>query len=254
MDKKYKKFYEIGNNRYYVLPIEDEVYIATETFIDIQGKLKFLKPKKLTQGLKLLHLSVPISVLFQEINNLKPNKKQDDLYNYMSDCKEIHEDDLQSMLRYPKLSEKHVKNKIFEYYSSAIEETKKELNNWYKEVSKSANLNKDGLAALKERYENNLKLLEKESPIHKDIVIDNIDDTAPLVVKTMLKSRDFKHLYTHKMSSFVNEVYLYDLDVFGQVTIYRIITVKNTVKSVDSFIYDKKLIKSLLDFMYENNI
>ena len=62
-----------------------------------------------------------------------------------------------------------------------------------------------------------------------------------------------EHLYTEKVTNFVNNVFLYDLDCFGTVTIYKVITVKNVVKSVESFIYDRKLIEELMKFIYEND-
>ena len=69
--KYYKKFYEVENNKYYILEADDELYVATESFLKI-GKKKFSnKYEELVQGFKLLELSAPIAVLFNLILDRK---------------------------------------------------------------------------------------------------------------------------------------------------------------------------------------
>ena len=70
LDKRYIKFFETGNNKYYLLPFSDELHIVTESILPIEKKFLFFKKKKdLVQGIKLLELTAPISMLFQEIIN-----------------------------------------------------------------------------------------------------------------------------------------------------------------------------------------
>ena len=76
MMKHYKKFYEIGNNRYYTIVADDEMYIASESFLQLGKKNLFRKQKYLNTGFKLLKFSSPIAQLFNALDNLEPSKKQ----------------------------------------------------------------------------------------------------------------------------------------------------------------------------------
>ena len=68
-----------------------------------------------------------------------------------------------------------------------------------------------------------------------------------------LMAKGLNHLFTEKVTTFVSNVYLYELDCFGTLTIYRVVTIKNVTKTIDTFIYDRKLIKKFLDHVYEND-
>ena len=74
--------------------------------------------------------------------------------------------------------------------------------------------------------------------------------TGSKIVKAMLNS-GLKHLYTEKVTSFANNIFLYEVDMFGTLTIYRIMEVKGVLKGFDSFVYDKKLIEEFLKVIYE---
>ena len=79
LDKRYIKFYETGNNKYYLLPFSDELHLVTESVMPIQKKFLFFKKKKdLVQGIKLLELTAPISMLFQEIINADIDVKDEE--------------------------------------------------------------------------------------------------------------------------------------------------------------------------------
>ena len=58
-------------------------------------------------------------------------------------------------------------------------------------------------------------------------------------------------LQARSVNAFTKNVFLYEQDEFGTLTIYKIITIKNVVKTIDTFIYDKKLIECLLKTLYE---
>ena len=58
-------------------------------------------------------------------------------------------------------------------------------------------------------------------------------------------------LQARSVNAFTKNVYLYEQDEFGTLTIYRLITIKNVVKTIDTFIYDKKLVECLLKTLYE---
>ena len=64
LGKDYKKFYQIGQNRYYLLKYDDELHLVTESFLKKPTFLFF--KKEIKQGLKLLKLTAPISILFQK--------------------------------------------------------------------------------------------------------------------------------------------------------------------------------------------
>ena len=126
--KHYDKFYEIGNNSYYKITADDDLYLATESFLNLGKRGLFRKQERLTQGFKLLKISPAVGVLFNELVNLKrlPNQKG------------ISED----MLKYKELNDNIVKEKIEESYNCAFAGAIKELDDWYKEREKD----------LKEKY------------------------------------------------------------------------------------------------------
>lgn len=246
MNKSYKKFYEIGNNRYYTLVADQELYIATESFIKVAPRFSFLKPKTLTQGLKLLKLTAPVTILFNLVVNTKLDKKRN------------KKDTADELLKYEVVDHKVVKDLIKAAYMDNVEQQKEELNEWLKDMRVEVEEKiSDGKGAVnaKEfeekmkvfytRYDRALKLIEKNNPLGKTIIVDDSQATA----FTKLKFVKVKHLYTEKVTNLVENKYFYELDTFGTLTIYRMITVKNVTKTIDTFIYDKKLLKELLEII-----
>lgn len=231
--KYYKKFYEVENNKYYVLEADDELYVATESVLKI-GKKKFSKKyEELVQGFKLLKLSAPVAVLFNLILDMEAKD------NPMSE----------DMITYEGLSNKFVKDSIKGNYDVVFDEQLKQLNEWYADLSKKV----DDKNRLIKKYNELKDHINRNNPIKNGLInLANIDYTECNIIRSMVKN-GLEHLYTEKVTNFVNNVFLYDLDCFGTVTIYKVITVKNVVKSVESFIYDRKLIEELMKFIYEND-
>lgn len=229
--KYYKKFYEIDNNRYSTIIADDEMFIATESFIKTGKKKLFRKEKELTTGFKVLKVSPAIMRLFVTLNNveLADNRKQrydsDDLLIYKHiDNKKLKED---------------IKNAYLEVYNGEIENVTKQRDELLEK-------GRENEAKICENYIKRLKNLnlmngiDLETPVH----------SGCMIIKTMLRE-GLEHLYTERVNAFTKNVYLYEQDEFGTLTIYKLITIKNIVKTIDTFIYDKKLIESLLNNLYE---
>lgn len=225
--KHYNKFYEIGSNRYYTITADDDIYIATESFLNVGKKRLFRKQDSIVMGFKLLKFSTPIAILFNEIDNLKKCKKQ----NYKG---------YDDMIEYVLLDNRKLKDKIEDTYNSVKKSEIKYLKDMIKTLENEKEI---------EFYKNEISKLEKLN-LMQDISIDDIEHTSNNIIKTMIRE-NLQHLYTEKVSAFCNNVFLYDQDCFGTITIYRITTVKNVVKTIDTFIYDKKVINALLRTMYE---
>lgn len=227
--KHYKKFYEIGNNRYYTIVADDEMYIASESFLQLGKKKLFRKQKYLNTGFKLLKFSTPIAQLFLALDNLEPEKKQrydsDDLviYNFI-DNKRLKED---------------IKSAYLLVYNTEIENVNKQMDEFIAQDKKE-------LAEQCKQYLENLKNLD----LMDGLDLETPEHTGCMIIKTMLRE-GLKHLFTERVNAFTKNVYLYEQDEFGTLTIYKIITVKNVVKTIDTFIYDKKLIECLLKTLYE---
>ena len=225
----YKKFYEIGNNRYYTIVADNEEYIASESFLNLGKKKLFRKQKSLVTGFKLLKFSPPIAQLFNALGNLKPSKKQ----RYDSD----------DLIIYEHINNKELKSNIKSAYEQVIENEVENLEKKYlKYLDDNKTLEADKCAAY-------LKDLRSLNPM------EGIDLTDPeysgcMLIKTMLRE-GLEHLYTERVNAFTKNVYLYEQDEFGNLIIYKIIAIKNVVKSVDTFIYDKKLVECLLKTLYE---
>lgn len=231
--KYYKKFYEVENNKYYILEADDELYVATESILKI-GKKKFSKKyEELVQGFKLLKLSAPVAVLF----------------NLMLDMKAKDNKASEDMITYEKLSNKFIKDSIKSNYDNVFDEQLKQLEEWYEDLSSKV----DDKKKLIKKYNELKDHINRNNPIKNGLInLTNVDYTECNIVRSMIKN-GLEHLYTEKVTNFVNNVFLYDLDCFGTVTIYKVTTVKNVVKSMESFIYDRKLIEELMKFIYEND-
>lgn len=227
--KHYKKFYEVGNNRYYTIVADDEMYIASESFLQLGKKKLFRKQKYLNTGFKLLKFSAPIAQLFNALNNLEPSKKQrydsDDLVIYEHiDNKKLKED---------------IKNSYLQVYNEEIENISKQRDEFIAQ----------GKTELADKCNDYLKQLENLD-LMNGIELESPDHTSCNIIRTMLRD-GLEHLFTERVNAFTKNVYLYEQDEFGTLTIYKIITIKNVAKTIDTFIYDKKLVESLLKTLYE---
>ena len=227
--KHYKKFYEIGNNRYYTIVADDEMYIGTESFLQLGKKRIFRKPKELNTGFKLLKFSSPIAQLFLSLDNLEPNEKQ----KYDSD----------DLITYNHIDNKKLKNDIKLSYMQVIQD---EIFNMEKQALE---LFEDGKTQEAQNCKIYIEDLRKLDPMD-GLDLETPEYTGCMIIKTMLRE-GLEHLFTERVNAFTNNVYLYEQDEFGTLTIYRLITVKNVVKTIDTFIYDKKLVECLLKTLYE---
>ena len=227
--KHYKKFYEIGNNRYYTIVADDEMYIANESFLKVKTKKLFRKEKELNTGFKVLKFSPAIAKLFNELANLKPKKNQ----RYDAD----------DLIIYKHINNRKLKESIEKAYTEVIDNTIKEILNLQNKYIAEGN------TKLADSCADYLQKLKHVDPL-EGIDLVSPEHTACNIIKTMLKN-GLEHLYTERVNAFTNNVYLYEQDEFGTLTIYKIITIKNVVKDINTFIYDKNLVECLLKTLYE---
>jgi hypothetical protein len=82
LQRPYRKLLEIGDNVYYLLTINDEDYIATESVLKFMTK-KLLKRKpvvdELIQGVQLFRLSNVTKCFFKELTDMKFTETEDEL-------------------------------------------------------------------------------------------------------------------------------------------------------------------------------
>lgn len=225
----YKKFYEIGNNRYYTITADNEEYLATESFLNMGRKRLSRKQKELITGFKLLKFSSPIAQLFNALDNIKPSKKQ----RYDSD----------DLIIYEHIDNKILKENIKQAYLQVINDAINDM------LQQRTQLIKEGKTELAESCNKYIEDLKNIDPLD-GIDIETPEHTSCMIIKTMLRE-GLEHLYTERVNAFTKNVYLYEQDEFGTLTIYRLKTIKNVVKTIDTFIYDKKLIECLLKTIYE---
>ena len=227
--KHYKKFYEVGSNKYYTIVADDEMYIASQSFLNIGKKRLFGRQKELNTGFKLLKFSAPIAQLFNALNNLNLSENQ----RYDSD----------DLVIYDHIDNKALKSAIKHAYKQAIQDEIACVENQLKLFLDS---NNEEAAKKCESY---LLELKKLNPM-TGIDLTTPEHTSWTIVKTMLRE-GLEHLYTERVNAFSKNIYLYEQDEFGTLTIYKIFMIKNVVKSIDTFIYDKKLVECLLKILYE---
>ena len=246
LDKRYIKFHEVGNNKYYLLPFSDELHIVTESILPIQKKFLFFKKKKdLVQGIKLLELTAPISMLFQEVISADVDTK---------------DEEFPDMTTYKKVDNLKMRKTLEEYYMSAlnerIEQMEAEFDSWLEGIRETMNnldeseLNKIENANRK-RLEQNIDAVKSHSPLN--FMSFKWKSGENLVIKRMLDS-NLEFLYSQKIGSNYKIYYLYEVDIFGVVTIYKIHCVKDIIKTMETFIYNREVIQELMACMINNNL
>lgn len=246
-DRRFKKFYEVGNNRYYVLPFGDELYLGTENFLEEPRKF-FKKPKEMTQTLKLLELSAPILILFNSVVDTKVD--------------EI-DDEFNDMCTYEKVDNAKLRKDIRDSYEMALEleinAIYDDFNNWCENFAKDSvgkfteQEIEDTIKANELRVE---EIVRNFKNVHTSAFISTIIPNKKVendVVKKMI-TNGLEFIYSHQMTSTMKVYYLYDLDKFGTITIYKVVCVKEHIKAINSFVYDRQLIQELLAFIENNEL
>lgn len=239
--KYYNKFYEVGNNKYYTIRADDEDFIATESFINLGKRNIFGKQKTLTQGLKLLKLTAPLAVLFDFIQKAPETTKQ----KYESE----------DLTTYVIPKNKTIINEIRNTYDvfktmqiNELEENLKEVINLLKDRYSGEDLD-DKINYYTRKSEELRQHVAESDPLSK-YNLESPDYTAGNIIKTMLRE-GINHLYTEKITNFLSHTILYECDEFGTLTIYRVSTIKNVVKGIETFKYDRNVLGALIDS--ENN-
>lgn len=246
LDKRYIKFHEVGNNKYYLLPFSDELHIVTESILPIQKKFLFFKKKKdLVQGIKLLELTAPISMLLQEVISADIDTK---------------DEEFPDMTTYKKVDNLKIRKTLEEYYMSAlnekIEQMEADFDSWLENICETMNnldeseLNKIENANRK-RLKQNIDAVKSHSPLN--FMSFKWKSGENLVVKRMIDS-NLEFLYSQKIGSNYKIYYLYEVDVFGVVTIYKIHCVKDIIKTMETFIYNREVIQEMMSCMVNNNL
>ena len=246
LDKRYIKFHEVGNNKYYLLPFSDELHIVTESVLPIQKKFLFFKKKKdLVHGIKLLELTAPISMLFQEVISADVDTK---------------DEEFPDMTTYKKVDNLKMRKTLEEYYMSAlnerIEQMEADFDSWLEGIRETMNnldeseLNKIENANRK-RLEQNIDAVKSHSPLN--FMSFKWKSGENLVIKRMLDS-NLEFLYSQKIGSNYKIYYLYEVDIFGVVTIYKIHCVKDIIKTMETFIYNREVIQEMMSCMINNNL
>lgn len=246
LDKRYIKFFETGNNRYYLLPIQGELHIVTESVLPLQSKFLFFKKNKdITQGIKLLELTAPISMLFQEIINADVDKE---------------DADFPDMTTYKKVDNKEMRKTLEQYYINAmnenIQEMREDFEKWLDDtICSTPNITEEEINKLesvnRQRLERNIISAKENSPLN--YLSFKWSTGENLIIKKMLDN-NMEFLYSQKIGSNYKIYYLYDLDIFGVVSIYKIHCVKDTVKTIETFIYNREIIQELVACMANNNL
>ena len=200
LDKRYIKFHEVGNNKYYLLPFSDELHVVTESILPIQKKFLFFKKKKdLVRGIKLLELTAPISMLFQEIIN--------------SDI-DVKDEEFPDMTTYKKVDNIKMRKTLEEYYLEAINEKvqqmEDEFDKWLNDIYDTMNnLDDCELKKLEEtnrkRLEQNIRIMKEHSPLN--FMSFKWKSGENLVIKRMLDN-NMEFLYSQKIGSNYKIYYL----------------------------------------------
>jgi hypothetical protein len=237
IDKRFIKFHEIENNAYYLLPFDDELHIATESFLTFEKRFLFFKwKKKLTQGFKLLQLTGPITLLFDAILNANVDKV---------------DEDFPDMTTYKKVDNVELRKKIECIYKDNLDPQIRLIKEACERWKDDLILNNKVLSD--EEIDNIIKTnVQRLQQNIMSIKTHNIFNSLSFklktgennIIKKMLDS-NMEFLYSQKIGANYKIYYLYDLDIFGTLTIYKVQTVKDVVKTIETFIYNREIIQEL---------
>ena len=246
MAKYYNKFLEIGDNKYYLLKFDDELHLATETIVPLVRKVLWFKiPRKLSQGFKVLEVTPPILMLFQELLN--------------ADVDTVDEE-FKDMTTYKKIDNKKLRKTIENTYMCAtndmINKSQVDLDTWLDNFLKdNPNVSDEDFKKIEETNKQRLQdmtiTIKEHSPLNMMELYSTTKDNA--IVKKMLVE-NMEYLYTQKIGSNYKITYLYDLDIYGTITIYKVHLVRNTVKSIETFIYNRQVIEEMTAYIVNNNL
>ena len=202
MNERFIKFYEVGQNNYYLLPFDDELHIATESFVEIPKRkfLWFKKQEKITQGLKMLQITSPILSLFQRVIDLELDKE---------------DKDFPDMSTYKKLNNLELRKSIEKSYLDAINTQVQEMRDNF-EVWKD-NFILENKAISEEEQENIIKVSEQRLEenikiIKSGNIINSIDfkfKTGDNVIIKKMLDNNMEFLYAQKIGSGYKIYYLY---------------------------------------------
>lgn len=244
-NKKFKKFYEVGSNKYYIFSFDRELYLGTESEFCVPRKI-FKTPKYLTQNFKMLQLTTPILMLFTNILDMSIDKV---------------DKDFPDMTTYKKLDNLALRKDIETIYKQSlddeIESCKKDFDNWIDNIiedeSKTDEEKNKIIETNKKRLDDIIYNIKTHNVLNtlKFKVPRNTNENP--VVRKMIDT-NLEFLYTQKIGSNLEITYLYDLDCFGTLTIYKIQNVRKTLKSVETFIYNKEIIEELIAYIENNKL
>lgn len=246
LDKRYIKFYEIENNAYYLLPFADELHIATESFLTLENKFLFFKRRKrLNQGLKALQLTGPITLLFDAVLNTDIDKK-DEEFPDMTTYKKVDNVELRKKIEFIYKDNLDVQIRVqreaFEAWRDDFILNNKDLSD--EDVDKLINTNQA-------RLEQNILAIKSHNIFNSLSFKWKTGENA--IVKKML-GENMEFLYSQKVGAFYKFYYLYDLDIFGTLTIYKVQCVKDVVKTIETFIYNREIIQEMTACMANNRL
>jgi len=239
------KFHQIGNEVYSVVKIDDDLFLRTDTYY--VEKHRFHKTK-INQGSTLLEINAPLMYLFNKVlslNVVKEDKEFPDMTTYET----INNKELR----------KELKGMYYDVLIGQIDELNKEFNEWKENFifENSAILPKEQIDKIIKSNENaleeninNFKYQHKISDPKFDL--PRITESKDLY--TLEQLNRFDYLTTIKNSESFRVSYFYDLDQFSTINIYKVKTIRGTIKSVETFIYNREIIAKFCDCVEKYNL
>lgn len=164
------------------------------------------------------------------------------------------------MTTYKKVDNIKMRKTLEEYYLEAtnekVQQMEDDFDKWLNDIYDTMNnLDECELKKLEEtnrkRLEQNIRIMKEHSPLN--FMSFKWKSGENLVIKRMLDN-NMEFLYSQKIGSNYKIYYLYEVDVFGVVTIYKIHCVKNIIKTIETFIYNREIIQEMMSCMVNNNL
>lgn len=237
MDKHYKQFYKVGCNRYYTLTADGDIYLATETTIPVR---KLIGKKDMTQSLKLLRCTTPLLILFASSTERQLLAEENE-----GKPEELH--------KYAKLDADKLQQDIMSAYSVAIEEQVRDLERWYlaekHRITELSENVEEALKVLDGEKANRVKQIRASNPIGNSI---NLRSTHKDKVIKALQS-DHIFLYDEYITPSLQNAYFYNADAYGTLTVYQVLIVRGVTKTINTFIYDNKLLSAFFESVYKKD-
>ena len=235
----FKEFFKISNTHYMYANFNGVYYLKTR--VDSEFKPRLFHKRDI-DSVKILEVTAPMMVLFESLANAKVDKANEEF---------------EDMTTYSYVSDVTIRKRIRDFYNKTlVEEINYLLNDFEKWCNNFRTENKDKLTkkeidgvlhSNRTALNATIEQLKKENNASSTMRFVTPNEKTNKDLANFQKFNCVKFLYTQIFNSNLCVTYYYDMDVYGTITIYEVMTVKGFIKNIETYRYNKKIITEFLE-------